>query len=114
MPPSDPVLLVHWEATLRDLFARTRKFPKHLRPTLTQRIDNLALDVLERLVEARWTRQKAAMLHAANLGIEKLRLLCRLAHDEQFLDHRGYECVSRNLDEAGAMIGGWIRQQARK
>jgi hypothetical protein len=104
-------LYTSWETTLRDLLARTRKFPKAVRLTFTIRIDNLALDVLERIVEARWSRSKTATLKDASLQIEKLRVLCRIAHAEALLDHKGYEHVSRNLDEAGRMIGGWIKQQ---
>ena len=37
-----------------------------------------ALDVLETLIEATYTRQRAAHLAKANLGLEKLRFLCRL------------------------------------
>lgn len=110
MPPSDLPLFAHWETTLHDLLARTRKFPKSVRHTFASRIDNLGLDVVERLVEARWTRAKAGILRAASLDVEKLRILCRIAHDEGFLDHRGYEHVARNLDEAGRMLGGWIKQ----
>lgn len=110
MPPSELPLFAHWETTLHDLLARTRKFPKNVRFTFTNRIDNIALDVAERIVEARWARKKAETLRQASLGVERLRILCRLAHDEGFLDHRGYEHVARNLDEAGRMLGGWIRQ----
>lgn len=111
MEPELP-LFTHWETTLHDLLGRTRKFPKTVRFTFANRIDGLALDVLERIVEARWSRQRAPSLHAANLAIEKLRVLCRLAHAEAILDHRGYEQVARNLDEAGRMVGGWLRQAA--
>ncbi|MBM4398611.1 MAG: diversity-generating retroelement protein Avd [Deltaproteobacteria bacterium] len=111
MPPSELPLFTHWDTTLKDLLSRTRKFPKSVRHTFANRIEDLALDVVERLVEARWARSKAAILRAASLDVEKLRILCRLAHDEGFLDHRGYEHVARNLDEAGRMLGGWIKQQ---
>jgi hypothetical protein len=40
-----PILLVHWEALVKDLLARTARFPKVVRFTFATRIDNLALDV---------------------------------------------------------------------
>ncbi len=49
-------LLVHWEKTLHDLFGRIRKFPKSVRFTFSNRIDNLALDIYEALIEAKYTR----------------------------------------------------------
>ena len=109
-------LFTHWERTLKDLLCRTQKFPKAVRFTFTTRIDGLTLDVLEHIVAARWSagRDKTAVLKAANLSIEKLRILLRITHDLEYLDHRGYEVVARNLDEAGRMIGGWLKQQAGK
>ena len=107
-------LLVHWEKTLHDLFGRTRKFPKSVRFTFSNRIDNLALDIYEALIEAKYTRNKIAMLRRANLDIEKLRLLLRLCHDERFFDRRGFEHVAIALDEAGRMVGGWIKERSRR
>ena len=106
--------LVHWEKTVRDLLMRTQKFPKKIRFTLTTRIDNLALDIYEGLTEARYTRNKVHILKKLNLNMEKLRLLLRLCHDEKYLDRRGFECVARNLEEAGRMIGGWLREQGTR
>lgn len=94
-------LFTHWETTMKDLLLRTAKFPKTVRFTFSGRIDNLALDVFERLVEARYERKASASLRTASLDIEKLRLLIRVCNDLAYLDHRGYEHVSRNLDEAG-------------
>ena len=113
---ADTVLpvIVHWEKTLHDLLGRTRKFPKSVRFTFSNRIDNLALDVYEALVEAKYTRDKIPILRRANLDIEKLRLLLRLCHDEKFLDRRGFEHVATNIDEAGRMVGGWIKERTRR
>ena len=66
-----------------------------------------ALDVLERLVEATYTRDRRRHLTAANLGLEKLRFLCRLARDLGHLDERRYEHAARALDETGRLVGGW-------
>ena len=63
--------------------------------------------MLERLIEATYTRARRPMLIAANLGIEKLRLLFRLSFDLKFLDMRRYEHAARSLDEIGRLIGGW-------
>lgn len=104
-------LFVHWEKTLRDILLRTEKFPKRVRFTFSSRIDNLALDILEKLVEARYTKDKTAALSQANLSFEKLRVLFRISHEERLWDHKGFERVIRNIDEAGRMAGGWIRSR---
>ena len=51
--------------------------------------------------------RRVGRLAAANLGIEKLRVLCRLAKDLRHLDPRRYAHAARALDEAGRLVGGW-------
>ena len=68
-----------------------------------------ALDVLESLVEATYTRSRTSHLARANLGLEKLRFLCRLARDLGYLDRRRYEHAARRIDDTGRRIGAWTR-----
>ncbi len=83
------------------------RFPRSQRFLLGDRLQVTALDMLERLIEATYTRARQPHLAAANLGIEKLRVLCRLAKDLRHLDPRRYACAARALDEAGRLVGGW-------
>jgi hypothetical protein len=71
------------------------KIPKIAEIHLGDRIQSGALDVLERLIEATYSRQALPILMAANLGLEKLRLLFRLANDLYLLDLRRYEFAAR-------------------
>lgn len=105
-------VVVYWEETLRDLLARTAKFPKNVRFTLSGRIDNLGLDVFEGLIEARYSREKRELLQRVNLNLEKMRLLLRLSNEAGYLDHRGFEFVTRRLLKAGRMVGGWRKEQS--
>ena len=104
-------LFVHWEKTLKDILLRTQKFPKRVRFTFSSRLDNLALDILEKIVEARYSRDKSTTLAQTSLLLEKLRVLLRISHEEKYLDHKGFEHVCRNIDEAGRMLDGWIRNR---
>jgi hypothetical protein len=74
------------------------KFPRSLKFTIGERIEAGALDVLESLIEATYTRERIQHLRSANLGIEKLRFLLRLATDLRILDKRRYEHAARALD----------------
>jgi 23S rRNA-intervening sequence protein len=85
------------------------KFPKNHKFTVGDRIALVALDILEALIEATYTRERMQHLRRANLGIEKLRFLLRLAADLRLLDRRRYEHAARSLDEVGRLIGGWIK-----
>jgi hypothetical protein len=95
------------------LIPTVEKFPRSQKFLLGDRIQITALDVLERLIEATYTRARRPALLAANLGIEKLRLLFRLAAEMRYLDQRRYEHAARSLDEVGRLVGGWMKVDAQ-
>lgn len=94
------------------LMPAVEKFPRNYKFTLGDRLQSAALDVLEALIEATYTKERTRRLRDANLGIEKLRFLIRLATDLKLLDQRRYEHAARMLDDGGRMIGGWLKAQA--
>lgn len=106
-------VFVKWMEFLEWLLATTNKFPQKTRFSFGQRIEGLALDVVEDLVEARYSRDKRALLKRANLRLEKLRVLLRLSHRMHYLSHEGYEYAARAINESGRMLGGWIKQQGQ-
>ncbi|MDO8310864.1 MAG: diversity-generating retroelement protein Avd [Sideroxyarcus sp.] len=83
------------------------KFPRAQKFLLGDRLQSTALDVMEGLVEAAYTKTRAPILVRVNLGLEKLRYLFRLAKDLHYLDLRRYEFAARALEEIGRMVGGW-------
>lgn len=97
---------VRWLIPTLEKFPRTQKF------LLGDRIQTAALDVLERLIEATYDRDRANALRAANIGVEKLRHLIRLAFDLRYLDERRYEFAARELDALGRQIGAWKKAHA--
>ena len=78
---------------------------------MTQRIDNLALDVAMTLTEVQYTKTPGRLIREANLLLTKMRLLMRLAHKMAFLPHTQYEHASRKIDEVGRMLGAWGKAQ---
>ena len=105
-------MVVAWEQLVGELLDRTARFPKVVRGTFAMRLENLALDVLEELVEARYAsgHRKREALARADSTLARLRVLLRLAYERRFVDHRGYEFLARAIDESGRMLGGWRRQ----
>ncbi len=91
------------------LIPAIEKFPRAHKFTVGERIERTALDVLEALIEATYTKERLQHLRQANLGIEKLRFLLRLATDLKVLDRDRYEHAARTLDETGRQIGGWLK-----
>jgi len=96
------------------LLNRIPKFPRSHRFVLGDRIESIALEMLELLIEAAYTRDKAALLKRAGIQLEKLRYLIRISKDLKFLSLRQYKFVSAQIDEVGRMVGGWLNQLKRK
>lgn len=106
-----PAVEAHYQL-LNWLMPTIARFPREQRFLLGDRIQATALDVLEALIEATYTRERRAHLARANLGLEKLRFFMRLAHEQRHLDARRYEHVARAIDEVGRLVGGWAKASA--
>jgi hypothetical protein len=104
-------IIVRWMQFLEWLLPTTEKFPKRVRFTFADRINNLALDIIEQLVEAQYRSDKLPLLNQINRQLERLRILLRLCHGLEYLPHRSYEYAIREINEVGSMLGGWIKQQ---
>lgn len=91
------------------LIPAVEKFPRTQKFTLGDRIQSSALDMQEPLIAATYSEKSSHHLYAANLHLEKLRMLMRLSLDLEFLDLRRYEFAARAIDEIGRMVGGWIK-----
>lgn len=94
------------------LMGRVEKFPRSQKFTLGDRIVNISLDILDLLIEATYTRDRLALLRKANVQLEKLRYLIRICHDLKLLSAKQYAYVSNEINEAGKLLGGWIRSQS--
>lgn len=108
---SELPVFTKWFDFVKWLLPLTDKLPKKVRFSLTNRISNLALDVVEDLVDARYSKSKSATLRAANLKLEKLRILMRLCREQEYIAHSSYHHAIKSINDAGKMLGGWIKQQ---
>ena len=104
----EPGIFVFWYEFIDWLLDKTEKFPKKSRFTFVNRIDNLALDIMEELVSASYSRKdkKIAFLKDINLKLEKLRVLLRLSSKRKFISINSFEYARRHVDECGKMVGG--------
>jgi 23S rRNA-intervening sequence protein len=96
------------------LVPTVEKFPRSQKFLLGDRIQSTALDVLEALIEATYTRDRRGHLARANLGLEKLRVLLRLAAELRYVNLRRYEYAARSLDAIGRLVGGWQKAHAAR
>jgi hypothetical protein len=96
---------------LKWLAPTVSKFPRDQRYAIGQRIENKLLDILDLLLEANYSKEKLTTLRNANLGLEQLRYLIRLSFDLRFINLKRYEYASKEINEIGKLVGGWIKQQ---
>lgn len=101
-----------WTKILDWILDTAEKYPKSVRFTLSGRIANISLDIIEKIVEAIYTKRRLYILRSINLYIEKLRVLFRISMERKYISMKQYEFISTELNEAGMMIGGWQRSEA--
>jgi hypothetical protein len=87
----------------------TSRFPRNHRFVLGERIERHLYDLLERLIQARYTRERQGLLGQANLTLEVLRFQMRLAKDLQCLKVKSYGHAATAIDEIGRLVGGWLK-----
>src|SRR3989338_6540356 len=91
----EPLIITKAYDFLLYLIPQISKFPRQQRYTLGERLESMTLNLLSLLVEARYTRDKAALLRRANLLLEKMRYCIRLCKDLKIINLHLYEAVGR-------------------
>lgn len=109
-PGPDLLLLERSHELSLWLLERTVRFPRRLRPSLTTRLEEAALDLEVAAARIRVRRERAALFERADDALDRLRLLGRLAHDLRALSTPQYEELARRAGEAGRLLGGLVRR----
>jgi hypothetical protein len=106
--PELPILLKTYDL-VKWSCQHTARFPRSHRFVLGERIERRLYELLETLVQAKYTRERQALLRQANLSLEVLRFQMRLAHDLQCLRTNSYGFATKAIHEIGSMVGGWLK-----
>lgn len=87
------------------------KFPRTQKFVLADRIQQQLTDILMLFIEGYYakTNAKRPILEKANLELEKLRYLIRLAKDLRCMDLRRYEFIQEKINAIGSQTGGWLK-----
>ena len=109
-----PPLYTVWEEFCGWTFDRTASIPKSQRFTFGQRIDAKTLDILQAVVRCVYLPDKSALLGEVNFALEELRVLWRLVQKRGWISLQQLDFAQGKLDEAGRMVGGWLKQQQHK
>ncbi len=104
-----PIVIKSYQFTVWYI-KKLERLPRNHRYTLGEKIQNECLELLMILTETIYSREKKRLLTQANQHIEKLRILSRLMHDLGLISEDNKRYILSNLQEIGAMSGGWIKQ----
>ena len=91
------------------LIPQLNKFPRDQKFVLGDRIETKVLDVQEFCLRAYYSREKRGHLLEANLQLEVVRHLVRLANALKLFSNHTYGVLAEKMDEVGRMIGGWLK-----
>jgi len=100
-------LFAAWFDFLTDLFDRVERFPRSVRFSLSDRMVNLGLDIMEGIVEAIYTKDRKPILRRLNLHLEKMRIFVRICHVKKYVSAGQYEYLIEKIAICGKMTGGW-------
>lgn len=89
------------------MIQKVGSFPKSYRFSVGERLINGVLDILLRLVDTAYARDKEKPLGEVNAMLNRLRFLLRLSKDLKLLTVDSYGFASENVEEIGRMVGGW-------
>ena len=85
--------------------------PKNAKYTIGERADNLFIDMIEKLINARHQSsiKKIEPLERATMKLELLKLLFQVMWEIKYIDNKKYIAISDPLNEIGKMLGGWLK-----
>jgi hypothetical protein len=94
------------------LIRHTEKFPRHHRYSLGIAMENRLQRILELLLRAKYSRDKASFLNDANMELEVLRFQVRMATDVKALPHKSHGHAAQVMQGIGSQVGGWLASKA--
>jgi len=91
-------------------FGYFQKLPKVHRYTLGLRIDDLLVEIIENLSAASYSKplEKQDFIAITTRKNDTLKVLMMVLWETKSIDDKKYIILSKQLDELGKMLGGWI------
>ncbi len=102
-------IFVRTEAFLVWTLEHTRKFPRHERFRLAQRISDALFAFHECLIIAAQRVDARPHLQQADIELDKLRAYLRLALELRYTSRDQFAYAAQHTAEIGRLLGGWLR-----
>lgn len=125
MPPPELVVITKAKDLCGYVLTITEKSPKRFRFTLTSRMQNLALDIIEQAYRAndiyvsgpdRETarRQRLDMQHSALTSCKLLGYMALLAREQGCILPKQYEQITKLVSDVQNLLGAWINSDRKR
>lgn len=99
---------------LRWLIPMTVKFPRQQRFVLAVKLQRVALQFQDEIIETTFSAEPSLKLKQADVTLKKLRTYLRLSRDLELLSLGQYAHVTRMVSEVGRLLGGWKKKLAEE
>jgi hypothetical protein len=93
----------------KQVYLYLKKYPQSEKFALATETKNTIYTLSKKLLKAGVVDKKRATLYEADIELQHLKHLIRLAHDFKYISPKAYEVCSKGLAEIGAMLGAWIK-----
>ena len=108
-----PIFQAGYSLVLK-IYRITHYFPREYKYTLGQKLKDISFDFLDFIIIANAQENKSAALNEARTRLERLIIHIRLAHDLKVITLKGYEALSRSLEELSRQLAGWLEWSLKK
>lgn len=104
-------VLIEWEVIMHRILDATQNFPKVVRYSFAQRIDNLVLDIAQTIVQAQYTStiHQPEHLNTLNTQLAQLRLLLRISCDRKYLSMGLLAGFIESIDGISFQLHSWLK-----
>ena len=102
----------------------TQKSPKHFRYTFVNRLQNLAIDVIESLIRANDVfitktdilsqRERANYQRRAMTDLKLLGYIALLSMEQQCILPKQYEQIARQVSDCCNLLGAWMNSDKKR
>ncbi len=87
------------------------RMPRFYRYTHGEKLINLSLGFLYLIIQSNGVSDKYSILIKADQELEKIRIHIRLLHNLRSFTEHQYEVLSRELNDIGKQLGGWLKSE---
>lgn len=106
---NDPVIVIKTYDLYKNFYQEIRQWPKPERYNLGAKCEGLVLEILPHFLAASRNINPRFNLLQANLKLQLLKLLCRLAWELNLMTAKKYQFLAKATIEIGKMLGGWLK-----